>query len=102
MAAKPYEIQYSNDAVEDVRALRAYDQRKIVTAIETHLSHVPTQVSRTSIKRMVQPFWSQFRLRVEDFRVYYDVDETTRVVSVLRVLEKGTSETPESASHEDH
>ncbi len=101
MASKPYELQYAQQAVEDIRALRAYDQRKIVVAIETHLSHTPTQVSRTSIKRMVQPFWSQFRLRAEDFRVYYDVDETSRVVSVLRVLKKGTAETPKGSSHED-
>lgn len=44
---------------------------------------------------MDQPFWSQYRLRVDDFRVYYDVDEQLHVVNVLRVIEKGTSETQE-------
>jgi mRNA-degrading endonuclease RelE of RelBE toxin-antitoxin system len=43
---------------------------------------------------MSQPFWSQYRLRVNAFRVYYDVDEEACVVSVLRVLEKGTGQTP--------
>jgi mRNA-degrading endonuclease RelE of RelBE toxin-antitoxin system len=43
---------------------------------------------------MAQPFWSQYRLRVGDFRVYYDVDEGARTVDVLRILEKGTRTTP--------
>lgn len=91
-----YEIQYSQSAVEDVESLRAYDQRKIITAIERHLLHRPTQTSRVRIKRMIQPFWSQFRLRVDDFRVYYDVGEESRLVSVLRVLKKSKERTPET------
>ena len=44
---------------------------------------------------MGQPFWSQYRLRIDDFRVYYDIDEENRVVNVLRVLRKGTEPTPQ-------
>jgi mRNA-degrading endonuclease RelE of RelBE toxin-antitoxin system len=44
---------------------------------------------------MVQPFWSQYRLRADEFRVYYDVDEQSRAVNVLRVLAKGTEPTPD-------
>ena len=73
--------------------MRAYDQRKILGAIERHLFHDPSQANRSSIKRMVQPFWSQYRLRVEDFRVYYDVDDEERAVSILRVLKKEQGET---------
>ena len=94
MADAPYEIQYSQEAAEDVQALRAYDQRKILAAVERHLSHNPTQVSRARIKQMHQPFWSQYRLRVEDFRVYYDVDDGQRRLSILRVLKKEQGETP--------
>ena len=43
---------------------------------------------------MTQPFWSEYRLRVSDFRVYYDVDETRHVVHVLRILFKGAGTTP--------
>lgn len=94
MAAQDYNIQYAPEAVEDVRKLRPFDRQKILDAIERHLRLNPTQVSRTRIKRTVQPFWSQYRLRVDDFRVYYDVDEQQRAVNILRILEKGTSETP--------
>ncbi len=45
---------------------------------------------------MEQPFWSEYRLRVDEFRVYYDVNEKSRVVNVLRVLEKGTETTAQN------
>ncbi len=100
MALEPYHVQYSQEAVEDIKALRAYDQRKILDTVERHLFHKPTQISRTRIKQMVQPFWSQFRLRIQDFRVYYDVDVDQRIVNILRVLKKDQFETPEEPPHE--
>jgi mRNA-degrading endonuclease RelE of RelBE toxin-antitoxin system len=44
---------------------------------------------------MSQPFWSQYRLRVDEFRVYYDVNDNDRIVNVLRVLMKTTDQTTE-------
>lgn len=93
----PYAIQYAPQAVSDVRALSAYDRAKVVGAIELHLPYEPTRESKSRIKRMTQPFWSQYRLRVDDFRVYYDVDEPQRRVNVLRVLQKGSGPTPEAS-----
>ena len=46
---------------------------------------------------MLQPFWSQYRLRVGDFRIYYDVNDDERIVNVLRVLMKTTDQTPEKS-----
>ncbi len=100
MGAEPYSIQYAEEAVEDIKALRAYDQRKILDGIQSHLHFSPSQVSRTGIKKMLQPFWSQYRLRIEDFRVYYDVDEARHTVNILRVLKKGQRETPKEISNE--
>jgi mRNA-degrading endonuclease RelE of RelBE toxin-antitoxin system len=90
----PYEIRYSTEAAEDIGALRAFDRSKIRASITEHLSHVPTRASRSRIKRMTQPFWCQFRLRVGDFRVYYDVEDQTENVIVLRVIRKGSGVTP--------
>jgi len=72
--ADAYEIQYATEAANDVRGLRAFDRRAVLDAIELHLRHAPTLESRSRIKRMTQPFWSQYRLRSDEFRVYYDVD----------------------------
>jgi mRNA-degrading endonuclease RelE of RelBE toxin-antitoxin system len=90
-----YEIRHAREASADIRALRAFDQRKILAAIEMYLARQPEQVSKSRIKAMTQPFWSQYRLRVEDFRVYYDVDNDSRCVNVLRVRGKTTQHTPE-------
>jgi mRNA-degrading endonuclease RelE of RelBE toxin-antitoxin system len=48
-----------------------------------------------------RPFWSQFCRRVDDFRVYYDVDEENRAVNVLRVLKKGTQPTENRSDDEN-
>ena len=37
--AAPFKIQYADEAVADLKALRAYDQRKILDGIKLHLSH---------------------------------------------------------------
>jgi mRNA-degrading endonuclease RelE of RelBE toxin-antitoxin system len=39
-------------------------------------------------------FYPPYRLRVGDFRVYYDVDESRSEVVVLHVWEKGRQSTP--------
>jgi mRNA interferase RelE/StbE len=93
--SEPFDIRYAALAAADVRALRAFDQRKVLDAIEEHLTYEPKRTSKSRIKAMEQPFWSQFRLRVDDCRVYYDVDGENRVVHVLRVLKKGTEPTPQ-------
>ena len=94
-SSSPHTLRYADEAVQDLRTIRAFDQRKVLDAIEAHLLHEPTKVSRSRIKKMAQPFWSQYRLRVEDFRVYYDVDPDQRLVTILRILEKGHESTQE-------
>ena len=93
--AEPYEIRYANQAVADIKAQRAFDQRKVLEGIEQHLTHQPKFVSKSRIKAMLQPFWSQYRLRLDDVRVYYDVDDEARQVNVLRILTKTKEPTPE-------
>lgn len=90
-----YEIRYAEEAVADIRGMRKHDQRKVLDGIELHLAHQPRLVSKSRIKAMAHPFWSQYRLRIDDFRVYYDVDDELDVVNVLRVLQKSTRTTPE-------
>ena len=92
--ADKYSIQYASNAADDIRALRAYDRQRVLQGIERHLTHEPNRASRSRIKQMIRPFWSQYRLRVDEFRVYYDVDELQGCVYVLRVLKKTTQLTP--------
>lgn len=89
-----FAVTYSIEAADDIRSLKAFDRAKIIRAIEQFLTTAPTQTSRSRIKRMRQPFWCQYRLRVDDHRAYYNVDEPAQRVLVLRVLTKGTDPTP--------
>jgi mRNA interferase RelE/StbE len=96
----PYHIIVAPRALNDLKQLRPFDERRITAAIANYLSQQPTQTSRSRIKQMQQPFWSQYRMRVDRFRVYYDVDDRAQSVSVLRVLEKGQGTTATRASDE--
>ncbi|MBI1865054.1 MAG: type II toxin-antitoxin system RelE/ParE family toxin [Nitrospirae bacterium] len=81
-----YEIVLSPEAVEDFRDLKANIRASVRDAIESHLRHEPTKTSKSRIKRLRGLSRPQFRLRVEDVRVFYDVTEKT--VEVLAVVPK--------------
>ncbi len=55
-------------------------------ALEVHLRHKPTKVSKSRIKRLRGMSQPQFRLRIGDIRVFYDVTETA--VEILAIVEK--------------
>ena len=81
-----YEIIFAPQAVEDVRNLRAHLRSAVRDEIEAHLRHAPTRVSKSRIKRLSGLARPQFRLRIGDVRVFYDVAEST--VEILAVIEK--------------
>ena len=85
-----FEIIFSPEAEEDIAALRASDRPKVLDAIETHLRYEPEKVSKSRIKRLRQMQWPQYRLRVDDLRVFYDVIYTVDrgTVEVLAIKEK--------------
>jgi mRNA-degrading endonuclease RelE of RelBE toxin-antitoxin system len=87
----PYRIEFVGGARADLRALRRTDQVKVLDRIERHLSHEPTLQSRSRIKRMRPGTFPPYRLRVDEFRVYYDVAEARRVVVILGVVPKAQS-----------
>jgi mRNA-degrading endonuclease RelE of RelBE toxin-antitoxin system len=53
-------------------------------------THEPTKVSKSRIKRLRGLSQPQYRLRVGDIRVFYDVTETT--VQVLAVIPKAQAQ----------
>jgi mRNA interferase RelE/StbE len=81
-----YQVQFAADAINDLRKLRSFDSSTIVKAVETVLCTNPRLESKSKIKRLRQPAPAQYRLRVGDFRVFYDVQDDR--VTVLNVLHK--------------
>lgn len=55
-------------------------------AIERHLRHEPEKIRKSRIKRLRGLRQPQYRLRVDDIRVFYDVTETQ--VQILAIVTK--------------
>ena len=87
----PFAIVLAPEAVEDLRRLTANNRATVRTALETHLRHEPKKTSRSRIKRLQGLLRPQYRLRVGEVRVFYDVSGTT--VEVLAVVAKSEADT---------
>jgi mRNA interferase RelE/StbE len=60
------------------------------TALETHLRHEPAKASRSRIKKLRGLRRPQYRLRVGDIRVFYDISGAT--VEILAIVAKSEAE----------
>jgi mRNA-degrading endonuclease RelE of RelBE toxin-antitoxin system len=81
-----FAIILASEAVEDFRALKASVRAAVRDAIERHLRHEPAKLSRSRIKRLRGMARPQYRLRIDDVRVFYDVREST--VEILAIVTK--------------
>jgi mRNA-degrading endonuclease RelE of RelBE toxin-antitoxin system len=80
------EIILAPEAKEDFKALIATDRAAVRDAMERYLRHEPTKTSRSRIKRLRGMRRPQYRLRVQEVRVFYDV--TDEAVEVLAIVAK--------------
>jgi len=85
-----YEIVLAPEAVEDLRALKANLRAAVRRALETHLRHEPGRTSRSRVKRLRGLRRPQFRLRVGEARVFYDISGST--VEILAIVTKSEAE----------
>ena len=80
------EIVLAPEAVEDLKALRANRRAEVSDAINRYLRHDPRKTSKSRVKRLRGLSRPQFRLRVGDVRVFYDV--AGHEVQVLAIVDK--------------
>lgn len=85
-----YEIIVAASAARDYRTLPARRRAEVHDALEIHLRHEPTKISKSRIKRLRGLSRSQYRLRVGDIRVFYDVVATE--VQVLAIVTKAQAQ----------
>lgn len=97
-----YDMLFDQQALSDLESLRRTDQVTIMAAIERHLTHEPMRVSRARIKRLEPPVLAAFRLRVGEYRVFYDVDEASMTVRIVAVREKRRRTLKEAANGNGH
>jgi mRNA-degrading endonuclease RelE of RelBE toxin-antitoxin system len=102
----PYNIEVHEQAILELGALRAFDQRRLLADIRDQLTEQPTVATRrrkclldlTPSFEHELPVWE---LRVGSFRVFYDVNEENQRVHVLRYDGKN-ADTGRRTSHENH
>jgi mRNA-degrading endonuclease RelE of RelBE toxin-antitoxin system len=87
----PYSIILAPEATEDLDDLKASLRAAVREGMETHLRHEPGKTSRSRIKRLRKLSQPQYRLRIGDVRVFYDVSEKN--VEVLAIVLKSEAAT---------
>ena len=79
-----YEVILAPQAVEDLRSLKAGARAEFLDALEQHLRYEPTKTSRSRIKRLRGLSRPQYRLRVENVRVFFDIaGDTVEVLAIV-------------------
>lgn len=81
-----YEFLVAPDAGKQLAALPAHTRSEVRDGIELHLRFEPTKLSKSRIKRLQGLDQPQYRLRVGEIRVFYDVTDTE--VHVLAIVSK--------------
>ena len=93
-------IEYAEGVTDDLANLPAYRHRQILDYIEEQLTHQPTRQTRNKKILIglippwehVEPVWE---LRIEAYRVFYDVDEKGSIVTIRVIRYKPPHKTTE-------
>jgi hypothetical protein len=81
-----YRIDYGLEARIDLREI-GKDRSGTIDAIEAQLRGEPTKQTRNRVEADPNPF-GRYELRVQPYRVYYNVDEDTQTVRIEAVIYK--------------
>ena len=100
MANDRFAINIVEEAAEELAAIRPYVRSVIVETIIEQLTFQPTTETKNKKKLAgVEPPWKHLlplrQLRIGEYRVFYDVEETEGVVNVHAVRFKPANKTTE-------
>jgi mRNA-degrading endonuclease RelE of RelBE toxin-antitoxin system len=90
LARMKHRILLAPEAVEDLRALKANVRATVRQEIDAHLRFEPAKASKSRIKRLRGLARPQYRLRIDEVRVFYDITGST--VEVLAIVAKSEAE----------
>ncbi len=82
-----YEITITAEAEDDLAIFRAIDRKRISEAIVIQLTH-QAEVESRHRKRLRENPIASWELRVENFRIFYNVDGETVTVVIVGVGQK--------------
>jgi mRNA interferase RelE/StbE len=80
-----YEVVFTEDAVDDLDKIKKFYAKQITKRIDTVLLQRAEDVTRSGVKKL-RGFEKLYRLRVGDYRVFYQVQSNE--VTILRSLAK--------------
>ncbi|HLX60791.1 MAG TPA: type II toxin-antitoxin system RelE/ParE family toxin [Planctomycetota bacterium] len=79
-----YRIELAQNAKDDYLGFDARWRSVIKSGLDTYLSHEPMKESKSRIKRLRDLSHPQYRLRIEEIRIFYDVvDDLVTVVAIV-------------------
>ena len=84
----PFRVQFTPDAANQLRGLRAADRAKIAEQCLRILGVNPCLEGRTRVKRLRGDVFPSYRLRVGEYRIFYDVEEASRTVLIYGIVTK--------------
>ena len=85
----PFEVEFTQTAANHVRAYSKFEQQIVLAAIGEQLPHEPTTETKNR-KRLGENELSDWELRVQKFRVFYDIilEEDRQLVKIKAVGHK--------------
>lgn len=82
-----FSLDMTDEAEEDLRHYKAFERKQIINDIQVQLTHEPRQETN-SRKALRQNPIASWELRIGKYRVFYEIDDEDRVVSVISVGHK--------------
>jgi len=95
-----YEIKYGGEFLSNLKELSASRRREVLGTIGEQLIHQPTQETRNKkVLKGLNPPWDHddpiWELRIGEHRVFYDVDDAAKWVTVRALRHKPSHKTTE-------
>lgn len=82
-----FTIDLTDDALDDLRIFRKFEYQRILAAIEEQLTYQPDVETRNR-KPLAPNELATWELRVDPFRIFYDVDYANALVIIIAVGKK--------------
>lgn len=81
-----WEVVYARSAQRELHKLPASDQRQVALGVKRFAETETGDVKKLQVDKS-----SQYRLRVGDWRIFFDKDTSTRTISVLAIRNRKES-----------
>lgn len=82
-----FAIHFTESALEDIAGLRGRDRQIVFDGIQQQLPHEPVLETRNR-KKLRPNRTAAWEVRIEEFRVFYDVDVDQETVEVKLIGQK--------------